>query len=96
MPAGQVSDPFESEFGYHLILVTDRKPGVPFDLEQQKCRRVEPLPRRPDGADPAQRAEDGQDRHQAQARRPLPLRLPTAATAGTTTKGSPRAAPALI
>jgi peptidyl-prolyl cis-trans isomerase C len=36
MPAGQVSEPFESEFGYHLILVTDRKPGVPFDLEQQK------------------------------------------------------------
>jgi peptidyl-prolyl cis-trans isomerase C len=36
MPTGQVSEPFESEFGYHLILVTDRKPGVNFDLEQQR------------------------------------------------------------
>jgi peptidyl-prolyl cis-trans isomerase C len=36
MPVGQVSEPFESEFGYHLLLVTDRKPGGPFELEQQR------------------------------------------------------------
>jgi peptidyl-prolyl cis-trans isomerase C len=36
MPVGQVSEPFESEFGYHLLMVTDRKPGVPFNLEQQR------------------------------------------------------------
>lgn len=29
LPVGQVSDVVESEFGYHLILVTDRKPGAP-------------------------------------------------------------------
>ena len=33
---GVVSDPVETPFGYHLILVTDRKDGTPVDFEQQK------------------------------------------------------------
>jgi parvulin-like peptidyl-prolyl isomerase len=36
MPVNQISEPFETEFGYHLIQVTDRKPGEPFDFAQQK------------------------------------------------------------
>lgn len=33
---GVVSEPVETPFGYHLILVTDRKEGTPVDFEQQK------------------------------------------------------------
>lgn len=33
---GQVSEPVETPYGYHLIQVTDRKEGRPFDLEQNK------------------------------------------------------------
>ncbi len=36
MKKGVVSDPVESPFGYHLILVTDRKEGTPVDFEQNK------------------------------------------------------------
>ena len=33
---GVVSDPVETPFGYHLILVTDRKEGTPVDFDQNK------------------------------------------------------------
>jgi peptidyl-prolyl cis-trans isomerase C len=33
---GAVSEPVETPFGYHLILVTDRKEGTPVDFEQNK------------------------------------------------------------
>ena len=33
---GVISDPVESPFGFHLILVTDRKEGTPVDFEQNK------------------------------------------------------------
>ncbi len=33
---GKVSEPVETPFGYHLILVTDRKEGTPVDFEQKK------------------------------------------------------------
>jgi len=33
---GVVSDPVETPFGYHLILVTDRKEGTPIDFEQNR------------------------------------------------------------
>ena len=33
---GSISNPFETPYGYHLIQVTDRKEGTPFDLEQNK------------------------------------------------------------
>jgi peptidyl-prolyl cis-trans isomerase C len=36
LPKGKVSDPVESPYGYHLILVTDRKEGPPIDFEAQK------------------------------------------------------------
>jgi len=32
-----ISDPVETEFGMHLIQVTDRKPGLPFDFQQNKA-----------------------------------------------------------
>ena len=37
MQKGQISDPVETEYGLHLIQVTDRKPGVPFDFEQNRA-----------------------------------------------------------
>lgn len=36
MQKGQTSDPVETEYGLHLIQVTDRKPGVPFDFAQSR------------------------------------------------------------
>ncbi len=33
---GVISDPVESPFGFHLILVTDRKEGTPIDLKQNE------------------------------------------------------------
>ena len=33
---GAVSDPVETPFGYHLILVTDRKDGTPVSFDEQK------------------------------------------------------------
>ncbi len=33
---GQLSDVVETPYGYHLILVTDRKEGTPLDFEQNK------------------------------------------------------------
>lgn len=33
---GVISDPVETPFGFHLILLTDRKEGNPVDFEQQK------------------------------------------------------------
>jgi len=36
LPKGKVSDPVESPYGYHLILVTDRKEGQPIDFEAKK------------------------------------------------------------
>jgi peptidyl-prolyl cis-trans isomerase C len=33
---GQISDPIETPYGYHLILVTDRKEGPKVDFEQNK------------------------------------------------------------
>ena len=36
MPINTISEPFETEYGVHLIQVTDRKPGEPFDFAQQK------------------------------------------------------------
>lgn len=36
LPKGKVSDPVESPYGFHLILVTDRKEGQPIDFEAKK------------------------------------------------------------
>jgi peptidyl-prolyl cis-trans isomerase C len=36
LPKGKVSDPVESPFGFHLILVTDRKEGTPVDFKAKK------------------------------------------------------------
>lgn len=36
LPKGKVSDPVETPFGYHLIVVTDRKEGAPIDFEAKK------------------------------------------------------------
>jgi peptidyl-prolyl cis-trans isomerase C len=36
MPVGNMSDVVETEFGLHLILVTDRKPGTPSDFAKIK------------------------------------------------------------
>ena len=36
MKKGEMSDPVESPYGIHLILVTDRKEGTPLDFAQQK------------------------------------------------------------
>ncbi len=36
MQPNEISEPFETEYGVHLIQVTDRKPGEPFDFDQQK------------------------------------------------------------
>jgi peptidyl-prolyl cis-trans isomerase C len=36
LPKGKVSDPVDTPFGYHLILVTDRKEGPPIDFEAKK------------------------------------------------------------
>ena len=35
---GVVSDPVESPYGFHLILVTDRKEGTPIDFEQKRSQ----------------------------------------------------------
>ncbi len=34
---GAISDPIETPYGYHLIMVTDRKEGKPIDFEQNKA-----------------------------------------------------------
>jgi peptidyl-prolyl cis-trans isomerase C len=36
MKKGEISDPVETPYGYHLILLTDRKEGQKIDLQQQK------------------------------------------------------------
>jgi peptidyl-prolyl cis-trans isomerase C len=36
LKTNQISDPVETEYGLHLILVTDRKPGQAVDFEQAK------------------------------------------------------------
>jgi parvulin-like peptidyl-prolyl isomerase len=36
MQPGQVSDVVQTEYGYHLIKVTERKPGTPSDFTKQK------------------------------------------------------------
>src|SRR5262249_52909758 len=36
LKVGEVSDVVTTDYGYHLILVTDRKPGVAADFEQAK------------------------------------------------------------
>jgi parvulin-like peptidyl-prolyl isomerase len=36
MKKGAISDPVETPYGYHLIMVTDRKEGTPFDFEANK------------------------------------------------------------
>jgi peptidyl-prolyl cis-trans isomerase C len=33
---GEVSEPFETPYGYHVVMLTDRKEGNPFDFEQNK------------------------------------------------------------
>jgi peptidyl-prolyl cis-trans isomerase C len=33
---GEISDPVETAYGHHLIVVTDRKEGAPVDIEQHK------------------------------------------------------------
>jgi len=37
LPIGQVSEPIESPFGYHLILVTERKSD---DVSQERQRMI--------------------------------------------------------
>lgn len=34
LPVGQVSEVVETEFGYHLIVVTDKRPGKPVEYEK--------------------------------------------------------------
>jgi peptidyl-prolyl cis-trans isomerase C len=36
LKSGEISDPVETIHGFHLIEVTDRKPGQPVDFEQQR------------------------------------------------------------
>lgn len=36
MQPGQISDPIETEYGYHLIQVTERRDGKPYDFDQLK------------------------------------------------------------
>ncbi len=69
---GVVSDPVETPFGYHLILVTDRKEGTPIDFEAKKLMIRNEYGCRPFRTHRHRREEDGQDRPQADAHRPLP------------------------
>ena len=36
LKVGEVSDVVQSEYGLHIIKVTDRKPGTPSDYEKMK------------------------------------------------------------
>ena len=72
---GVISEPVETPFGFHLIMVTDRKEGKPVDFAQHEPYiRTEFANELQRNVVNAERGA-GEDRHQADAQGSLPRRL---------------------